>query len=69
MSREGIIAALREALLGMLVQHGGNWALSSDQRACELLGHPMQDEDQTDGRHICYCGRTAEDRQRENRGR
>ena len=40
---------LAVALLDMLDQLGYNWALSCNENACRVLGHP----DANDGR--CYC--------------
>jgi hypothetical protein len=43
----------REILLGMLHQHGDNFALSDNGRACNFLGHPRATEPYKGDR--CYC--------------
>ena len=52
MARERI-RELEEALLDMLHQHGDNSALSANQLACRVLGHPRTSAPY-DGK-TCYC--------------
>lgn len=64
-NKQHYVEALVDALQGMLLQFGGNWALSAVEDSCALLNHPRSQSHKMDD--CCYCRHVVYDAKEKRR--